>query len=648
MRRQRTRGPLGLASPDGSNTIALHPAGARDGRTTPTFAVARHGRPILAPSAFSITLDGRGDIAVSANPVQTSEDSVDLAFEMPWGKNRRVRDRFSRLCVRFESPGEIRWNLEIRAYDDGVAFRYELPEQPGLSRFVLRSESTEYRLADAPTLLLAMAPSFGMTERLYLRSPLALVPSGPIISLPMLAQWPDGTSAVVTEAALRDFAGMSLRRAPLPGDPCLQAVLSPRIDRAGVAVIGQTPHRSPWRVIMLADRAGAQLEGDLLSCLNDPPKGDFSWVKPGKTTWHWWNGTAEEGLTLGSQFTTFAYHRDYIDFCARHGIAYHAVVSDDRPWYAQTRTGFAPGPDTDVTLPRGDLELARIVDYGRTKGVGIRLWVHWQPLEAQLETALAQYEAWGIQGLMADFLDRDDQRMVDFCWRAVEAAARHHLNIQFHGSYKPTGEHRTFPNLFNREGALNLEYLKESMKCDPQHNVDVAFTRGMAGQTDYHLGGFRSVSRNEFRPRNIKPVVLGTRCHHLALYLVFDNPMPQVCDLPAAYEGEPGFELIESMPVSWDETRFIDGQLGEFLVVARRDGGAWYIGGITNDLPRRLSIPLDSLGSGTRAATVFRDGSMDPDDPNAIRIEHRDVAAGDSLVVDLATGGGFVAIVRER
>ena len=229
----------------------------------------------------------------------------------------------------------------------------------------------------------------------------------------------------------------------------------------------------------------------------------------------------------------------------------------------------------------------------------------------------------------------------------MEAAARHHLKIQFHASYKPTGEHRTFPNLLNREGALNPEYLKEGMKCDPQHNVDVAFTRGMAGQTDYHLGGFRSVSRHEFRPRNIRPVVLGTRCHHLALCIIYDNPMPQVCDLPAAYEGEPGFELIESVPVSWDETRFVDGEPGEFLVVARRNGSAWYIGGITNDLPRRLSISLDYLGSGTRAATVFRDGSMDPDNPNAIRIENLDFSAGESFVVDLATGGGFVAVVRE-
>lgn len=636
-----------LKSPDGKNTITIACPGTSGG--APTFAVSRAGRAVIDPSAFKILLAGPGDVAAGARLMEASEDAADQTFDIPWGKSRTVRDRFARARIRLESPAGIRWDLEVRAYDGGVAFRYAFPEQPALSDFVLQSEATELRLSGAPTLLLSTTDSFAWShERLYTRSPLALVPAKSFIELPVLAEWPDGTAAVVTEAALRDFAGLYLQRDPASESPVLRTFLSPRLDRPDVAVIGRTPHSSPWRVIQLSDQAGREVECDILVCLNEPPRGDFSWVRPGKTTWHWWNGTAEEGLPAKSAFLSFDYHREYIDFCARHGIAYHAVVSDNRPWHKQTQLDFFPGPDTDITRPRPGLDLANIISYGREKGVGIRLWVHWQPVAARLEEAFAQYEAWGIQGLMVDFLDRDDQEMVDFCWRVLESAARHHLHIQFHGSYHPSGEHRTFPNLFNREGALNLEYTKWGMKCDPQHNVDVAFTRSLAGPTDYHLGGFRSLARSDFRPRNINPFMLGTRSHHLALYVVYENPMPQVCDTPSAYEGQPGFEFIEAVPTAWDETRFLAGRPGEFIVLARRRGPDWYLGGITNDHPRRLSIPLSFLDPGDREIELWHDGSMDPGEPNAIRVDRRTISAGASLDVDLATGGGFVAIIRAK
>jgi alpha-glucosidase len=648
---------LTLASPDGKNTITIAFSSAFTApearRAAPTFAVARAGRPVVEPSAFKIILAEPGDIAAGATLLDSTGDSVDQTFEMPWGKTHAVRDHFSRARLRFKSPRGILWDLEVRAYDDGIAFRYAFPEQSNLSDFVLLAESTEIRLSGSPTLLLTTTDMFAWShERLYTASPFALVPATSFIELPILVEWPDGLSVAVSEAALRDFAGLYLQRDPGSEEPLLRTVLSPRLDRPDAAVIGHTLHRSPWRVIQLADQAGRLVESNLLVCLNDPPPpdSDFSWLRPGKTTWHWWNGTAEERLPESGKtpFTSFEYHRDYIDFCASHGIAYHAVVSDDRPWHEQNRVGFAPGPDTDITKPRPGLDLARIIAYGREKGVGIRLWVHWRALAPRLEEAFAQYEAWGIQGLMVDFLDRDDQEMVDLNWRILEAAARHHLHIQFHGSYHPTGEQRTFPNLFNREGALNFEYLKSGMKCDPQHNVDVAFTRSLAGPIDYHLGGFRSLSKSDFRARVIYPYVLGTRSHHLALYVVYDNPMPQVCDTPSAYEGQPGFEFIETVPTTWDETLFLDGRPGEFIVVARRHGSDWYIGGITNDVPRRLSLPLRFLGPGEHGVTLFGDGSMDPERPNAIAVEQRAVSGDASLDVDLVTGGGFTAIIRKK
>ena len=307
-----------------------------------------------------------------------------------------------------------------------------------------------------------------------------------------------------------------------------------------------------------------------------------------------------------------------------------------------------PSPDADVRTARPELELPKIIDYARQRGVGIRLWVHWKPLSEHLEEAFALYEAWGVRGLMVDFLDRDDQEMNDFTERMLESAARHHLHIQIHGSPKYSGEQRTFPNLFNREGVMNLEYLKWSDGVTPAHSVNVAYTRALAGPVDFHLGGFRSVSRAEFKPRDRAPLVMGTRCHNLALYVVYENPMPMVADDPTAYEGQPGFDFIAEVPTTWDETRFLIGEPGEYVVIARRRGDAWYVGGITNWTPREIDVPLDFLAPGEFEAKLYVDGSLDESRPNAVRKQQLAVRSATPMHVSMAPGGGFVAVLRAK
>jgi alpha-glucosidase len=336
-------------------------------------------------------------------------------------------------------------------------------------------------------------------------------------------------------------------------------------------------------------------------------------------------------------------HKRYIDFCARHGIAYHGISGDGRPWYPHQSTDYAaPSPDADVRKSLPELDFPIIFAYARERGVGIRLWVHWQPLSKHLEEAFAEYERWGVQGLMVDFLDRDDQEMIEFSERVLACAARHKLNIQFHGSSKNSGEQRTFPNLVNREGVLNLEYLKWSDRCTPDHNVNVAYTRALTGPVDYHHGGFRSVSRAKFEPVALAPTVLGTRCHHLALYLVYENPLPMLADKPTNYEGEAGFEFLCALPTTWDETRFVRGEPGEYIVLARRRGDAWYLGGITNWTARTIEVPLDFLGEGNFRAELYVDGSLDEERPNEVAEQRREVTSAEKLSIQLAPGGGFL------
>jgi alpha-glucosidase len=307
-----------------------------------------------------------------------------------------------------------------------------------------------------------------------------------------------------------------------------------------------------------------------------------------------------------------------------------------------------PSPDADVREARPELELPKIIDYARQRGVGIRLWVHWKPLSEHLEEAFALYETWGVSGMMVDFLDRDDQEMNDFTERMLASAARHHLHIQIHGSPKPSGEQRTFPNLFNREGVMNLEYVKWSDGVTPAHNVNVAYTRALAGPVDFHLGGFHSVSRAEFRPHDRAPVVMGTRCHNMALYIVFENPMPMVVDDPSAYEGQPGFDFITELPTTWDETLFLIGEPGEYVVLARRSGDAWYVGGITNWTPREIDVPLDFLSTGEFEAKLYVDGSLEESRPNDVSKQQQAVRSTTPMHISLAPGGGFVCVLRSK
>ena len=693
--------PTQVKSPNGRNSIALE---AIDG--TLYYRVKRDGKDVVRTSRIGPIIQGKAAAPIRVLSVERGERR--RPFQLPWSKTSEAVDHFHFAIIQLESPG-LRWQVELRAYDDGAAFRYQAGAWGSSRTMDIAGEYTQFNVAGAPQALFNTLGSFTTShESLYQRKPLSELPTGPLLDMPLTLRWPTGQAAAITEARVRDFAGgylvrnktapdatiaanvsLGLRLAPLP------ARLEDGKERAGakepraasdshndVAVRGSAPITSPWRVILLADRAGELLESNLLLCLNDPPEGDFSWLRPGKSTWHWWNGEFEADHKLPKDSNaSLQRHQRYIDFCARHNIAYHAVSGDGFAWYRQSPTGYGrPAPDADVRAPRPEIRLFKIIDYARQRNVGIRLWVHWRALDKHLEEAFALYESWGVRGVMVDFLDRDDQQMLAFTQRLLDSAARHKLHVQIHGSSKFSGEQRTFPHLFNREGVLNLEYLKWSDLCTPAHNVNVAYTRGLTGPVDYHQGGFQSVPADQFQPRNRYPLVLGTRCHHLALYVVYENPMPMVCDAPSVYEGvaeasteakdgadraapgkrqstqpteatgasnHSGLDFIARVPTTWDETRFLAGELGEYVVVARRKGAAWYVGGITNDTARTIDVPLHRLGD-VQSMEIYSDGSLDNSQPRLVR--HTRSRLGDESEttqrVRLASGGGFVMIVK--
>lgn len=632
-------------SPNGRNEIRVR---LTDGALT--YEVFRDGRPRIAASAIRPVVIGRVAPASVASAAESARGNTNKQEPLQWGKSSVLIDRCEYVVVDCLNRDEMPWKLDVRAYDDGVAFRFRVEGGTVQTPLQLSGEDTEFRAAGEPKLLYNALDGFQTShESLYQLAPLDSVPAQKLIDCPALLLWPDGQAAAITEARVRHFAGMYLER-PSSDDTVLRTRLSPAPQRGAAAVTASEVLVSPWRVIMLADTAGALLESSLLLCLNDPPQSDFGWVRPGKSTFDWWNGEFEEDYKLAEVTSTFVgRHKKYIDFCARHGIAYHTICGDGRPWYPQTSTDYAaPSSDADLRVSRTELDLPTILAYAKDRDVGIRLWMHWKPLSEHLEEACAEYEKWGVAGLMIDFLDRDDQEMIDFTERALACAARHHLHVQIHGSSKYSGEQRTYPNLFNREGVLNLEYLKWSSLCTPDHSVNVAYTRGLAGPVDYHLGGFRSKSRAAFQPVPLSPVVLGTRCHHMALYLVFENPMPMLADRPDHYEGQAGFDFLCKMPTTWDETRFVAGEPGEYVILARRHGREWFLGGITNWTPRTLDVPLTFLGLGSYAATLYVDGSLDEERPNEISQVSKDLNPQSRLTISVAPGGGFVGRLAPR
>jgi alpha-glucosidase len=640
---------VSLNSPDGKTLIVLK---GEPGPSGVHYFVTRSGFPLIRPSAIDVNVAGAGSLAEISEVTPGKQKSVNETSPLPWGKSKELHNRYNEISVRLKSKSGIEWIIELRAYDDGAAWRYMIPAQKKLAEAAIETEGSEFQLAGEPDLLLMSLEGFTTShENNYERVKLSAVPAKKLYEMPVLATWPGGAAAAITEARLRNFAGMYLERSAMAKNPTFVSRLSPLPGKPGVAVVAKLPCASPWRVIMLADRAGQLVESNLLLCLNDPPQGDFSWLKPGKTSFPWWNGTIEHGPPSTPK-VNFEINKKFIDFCSENKITYHSIssVSGDRPWYVQRESGFArPHPDTDILTPRPDIDLPRILDYAKEKGVAIRLWVHWKPLSEHLEEALAKYEEWGIAGLMVDFMDRDDQEMVEWQERCLQVAARHHLHIQFHGSYKPTGEERTYPNLFNREGVLNLEYAKWSKLCDPQHSVNVAYARGLTGLTDFHLGGFRAVPREKFQPVDEKPVVMGSRCNQLALYVVYENPMPMVADVPEAYKGQRGFEFVREVPTTWDETRYVAGEPGEYLIVARRSGRDWYLGGINNWATRNEYIPLRTfLGEGEFSARVYKDKSLDGREPNKLDEERRDVTKSDGLSITMAAGGGVAAIFKAK
>jgi alpha-glucosidase len=629
--------PLSVTSPDGNLTVTFelkqNPQPYLSGRRA-YYRVSFHGKTVLNDSPLGLDFKGQPALDHGFEVTGSQHASHDTTWTNAFGAVRNVRDHYNQLTVSLrerQAPGRS-LDLIFRAYDSGIAFRYSIPQQEGLGKFTLSSEYTGFYFPGNPR---AFALDLGSYTTSYESEfqPISLdaIKPASIIGIPLLVHMTGGPWVAILEADLDDYAGMYLGGVRgFPG--ALMSKLSPLPGHSDEAVIASTPKDSPWHVVMINSSPGGLIESDSLILNLNPPSAlaDTSWIKPGKAAWDWWSGSYASGVDFKPGMNT-ATMEHYIDFASKAHLRYMLI---DAGW----------SPEHDITRTVPAIDIPAIIAHARQRNVRVLLWMHWTAVDKQMAQAFPLFEKWGVAGVKIDFMNRNDQEMVNFYHRTLKAAAAHHLVVDYHGAYPPAGLRRTYPNLLTREGVMGMEYNKWSRRETPEHLATIPFTRMLAGPMDYTPGCFDNATREQFVPRQVQPMCQGTRANQLAMYVVYLSPLEMVSDYPEDLLGKPGFEFIEKAPTVWDETRVLNGEPSEYVTIARRHGNEWFLGSMTNWTSRELSVPLSFLGPGNWNAEIFADGPNANQNAKDLSIQTKQVTAQDTLPLHLASGGGAAVI----
>ena len=621
-----------VKSPDGNLEIAFHTRG-EPGQLV--YSVTFRGKPLIDDSALRLDLEGQRPLGAEVRIARQSPSIVDETYRLVTGKTSSVRNHYSALRIHLEEDGENRrdFSIEARAYDDAAAFRYVVPEQRPIREFRLKKEATEFRISkDATTYALVLPNYRTMYESEYIKLNASAfankngLSNRVLIGLPLVMRVPGVAWMAISEADLRDYSSMYLvNPSPEWGGHWFESQLAPG-DDPDVVVTGNLPHHSGWRVLLVGDEPGRLIESNVITSLNPESEiRDTSWIRGGLTAWDWWSGSIGRDGKPAYTTETMKY---YVDFAAKSGFPYMLI---DAGWYAPW----------DITKMNGKVDVPEVVRYAAAKNVKVWIWLAYVDVDSQMEQAFPLYEKWGVAGLKIDFVERDDQRGIAFYYRAAKLAAEHHLMLDFHGATKPTGLERTYPNVLGYEAVLGMEQSKAGMRDNPDHRLTLPFTRMLAGPMDYTPGGFEDVTRNDFVARQIRPMVMGTRAQQLAMYVAYQAPFQMVSDTPKAYEDQPAFGFIEHVPVTWDETRVLSGEPGEFIAIARRKGDEWFLGAMTDWTARELDVPLAFLGGGKYTAEIYADAEDAAEYPKNVSVRRQAVDRGMHLKAALAPGGGY-------
>ena len=634
-----------LSSPDGRTSVEV------DVQKQITWSVRHGGQQVLAPSAISLTAAGNV-IGYDARVKSARTEKIRGTVAAPFWRQAAIEERYNELELTLPDG----WSLTFRAYDgEGVAYRFSSTSLKKGDR--ITAEQAEFNFDRDYTAYVPYNPDtehpFATSfESKYTVAPLSAFRSDALAFSPLLVCLDGGLRVEVTDADIESYPGMFLKKgsrslslegsfAPVPAatreTPRRGQVV---VDRYSddLAVIRENaskkaPRHFPWRVLAIAESDADLPVNNLVYLLASPSRvKDITWIKPGKVAWDWWNDWNITGVDFEAGINTRTY-KHYIDFAAENGIEY--VVLDEG-WSAPL----------DIMKLNPAIDLKELAKYASSKGVDLVLWAVSYVLDKDLEKACKTYSKMGIKGFKVDFMNRDDQEVTEQLYRIAEAAARHQMLVDYHGMYKPAGMNRTWPNVLNFEGVWGLEQMKWTTEDIVEYDVTFPYIRMLSGPVDYTPGAMRNALKREFAPNNSNPVSQGTRARQVAEYVVFDAPFEMLCDNPSAYRKEQETtDFITAIPTVWDETRILQGTVGQYIVTARRSGTRWYIGGLTGWDARDLSLDLSGLVKGKHSAVLYRDGVNAARNATDYKIETVEVQSKKPLPVHMAPGGGFVLVI---
>jgi alpha-glucosidase len=550
-------------------------------------------------------------------------------------KKSEVLDNCNKLTISFSSGLAV----QFRAYDDGVAYRFETSLKKEITVnneiFMISFPAGSYSWYPLETSFMSH------NERNYIYSSVDTINENHLASLPTLFQV-NGANILITESDIEDYPGMWLKGAgsgklcgTWPKYPDTEELRGDRdlFVTSTKEYIAQTvgTRTFPWRVFVITSNDAKLIESDLVFILAKPNKiKETGWIKPGQVAWDWWNANNIYNVDFRAGINNETY-KYYIDFASKNGLEYIIL---DEGWY---KLGNALEPVADINVP----ELCK---YAESKNVSVILWVVWKSFWDDIDEAVALYENWGVKGVKVDFMQRDDQKIVNFYIEAIKKCAEHHLLIDFHGAYKPDGIGRTWPNALTREGVKGMENNKWSKDINPDHDVTLPFTRMVAGPMDYTPGAMVNMDSANFTPKFTRPESQGTRVHQIALYIIYESPLQMLSDSPSNYMKEQeSVDFISGIPVVWDDIKVLQGKVGDYLLLARRSGQEWFVGALTDWKSRDFELDLTFLPAGEYTMDIFEDGINA--DKYASDYKHKtiNVKSGDIKKIHLAPGGGWAA-----
>lgn len=606
------------------------------------FSVLKNGIALISPSPLAMNVNDNVVLGGNAKVKNTKTNSVNQILQREVRqKSKEVRENYNELTINFKEN----FAISFRAFNEGVAYRFEASLDGDLK---VNSETYSVNFAGDYLSYFPEEESFmSHNERVFNSIMLNDIKEKQFASTPTIIDTKEGTLIGITESDLEDYPGLWLKGTAqnnLTGifpAYVLEAKLKRDRDveptkRADYLALTKGTRTFPWRIFAITNNDGDLITNEMVYLLSKPNQlKDISWIKPGKVAWDWWNFNNIYNVDFRAGINTETY-KYFIDFASKYGIEYIIL---DEGWY---KLG-------NLLSMEPEMNVQEIIDYGKQKNVGVILWVIWKTLDDQLQPALDLFEKWGAKGIKVDFMQRDDQEIVNYYWKIAREAAKRKLLVDFHGAFKPSGLFRAYPNVITNEGVKGLENDKWESAVTPEHCVTLPFTRMFAGPMDFTPGAMVNVTKASFKPMFTQPTSMGTRCQQLAMYVVYESPLQMLADNPTNYYREPVcMEFLSKVPSVWDKTIVLDAKIADYVLLARQSGSDWYVGGMTDDKARDLTVDFSFLDNGTYAADIWQDGINADRNGNDFKKNSVEVTKETKLNIHLAPGGGWAARVYKK